>query len=186
MKINLLPDYHDTIGDYKGFPQRNPYRQHEKSCYDDDYCSYKCCYKDHHHEDVYDWEHEYKGHRQHHDEDQEDDWAQQDERRVPNRWWDEDDSPSSRPDGTVNPPEFDEGTKDLSEKPTHPPDDEDRSRDDDDDSQDDQDDSKDDEDDSKDDEDDSKDNKEESQNDEDKSSRDEDGPQGDENTEYEL
>ncbi|KAJ4406333.1 hypothetical protein N0V82_010134 [Gnomoniopsis sp. IMI 355080] len=208
-------EYHDTIGDYEGFPGRNPYRQHEKSCYDDDYCSYKCCYKDDHHEDDYDWEDEYKGHRHHYnedqedhyygdddeypchrhhyDEDQEDDWAQQDERRVPDRWWDEDDSPSSRPDGTVTPPGSDQGTKHRSEKPIHRPD-EDRFRDDDQDESKHEDDEfkdeesnpKDDEGDSEGDEDDSKGDEDDSQNDEDDASHDEDGSQDDEDTDDEL
>lgn len=79
-----MPEYRDTIGDYEGFPGRDPYREHEASCYDDDYCNNKCCTKGYHHEYDYD---------QHSHEDHEYDGDQEYEGRVPDYSWDEKDAP---------------------------------------------------------------------------------------------
>ncbi|KAJ4387710.1 hypothetical protein N0V93_008309 [Gnomoniopsis smithogilvyi] len=131
-------EYHDSIGDYEGFPGRDPHRQHEKSCYDDDYCNYKCCSEDHHDEDDHDWEDEHDSHTHHH-ENHEYDWDQQEG----------DDSPSSSANGAFIMPDHDDGVDLPHRKHMHlpDPDSEDRSRDEEDDSDDDEDGSDDDEDD---------------------------------------
>lgn len=99
---NVMPEYRDTIGDYKGFPGRNPYREHEASCYDDDYCNNKCCTKDLHHEYEYD-------HHSH--EEQNYDGERQYEGRVPEYFWDEKDAPLLQLYNLVTSSDLDEDAK---------------------------------------------------------------------------
>lgn len=94
LSTNPMPDYQNHIGDYKGFPGRNPYRHHEDSCYDDYYCYKKCCFDKDHDEDDHNGVDGHGGHREHH-WDPEDGWDRQDEGRVPDRWGEEDNAPSS-------------------------------------------------------------------------------------------
>lgn len=118
---NLMPEYRDTIGDYKGFPGRDPYREHEASCYDNDYCDNKCCTKGSH--DEYDYD-------QHKHEDQDYDGERQYEGRVPDYFWDEKDAPLLQSYSLVSSPDLDEHVEVLSGEESVLPDNEDDSQDD--------------------------------------------------------
>lgn len=134
LDTDSMPEYENSIGDYKGFPGRNPYRHQEKSCYDDDYCAYRCCFNQYNHEYDDDWEDEHGKHRHYHEDQQNDnDWEdehdrhrnrnrhhhedhkeRQDREPVPGQWQDEDEAPSFRHHGVENSPGSDEGAEGAS------------------------------------------------------------------------
>lgn len=115
---NAMLEYRDIIGDYKGFPGRNPHREHEESCYDDDYCNNKCCTKGPHHEYEYD---------QHRHEDQDYDGDRYYEGRVPDYFQDEEDVPLLQSYSLATSPGLSAGSAGLSGKMLSSPDDEDDS-----------------------------------------------------------